>query len=211
MSRQDSDKGRSEMKTSRTRKFGAALGTIAMLLALALIAGFVSAPDAASAAQYVERFESRLAPAAATVKLAAGADAASGLEVSAHARTATPIRRVITSTTSVTRTVRTAGSGQPAATPTAAATAAPKASSSQADAQAILNRYIAKYPILKGATVTFGDAKGYQAICYYKSGRIVISPTHTRSLETIIGHEIWHIIDWRDNGVIDWGENVPPK
>jgi hypothetical protein len=80
-----------------------------------------------------------------------------------------------------------------------------------ATAQAILNRYISQYPILKGSTVTFGDAKGYQAICYYQSGRIVISPTHTASLEAIMGHEIWHIIDWRDNGVIDWGENVPPS
>ena len=25
-----------------------------------------------------------------------------------------------------------------------------------------------------------------------------------------MAHEIWHTIDWRDNGVIDWGENVPP-
>jgi hypothetical protein len=26
-----------------------------------------------------------------------------------------------------------------------------------------------------------------------------------------MAHEIWHIIDWRDNGRIDWGENVPPR
>jgi hypothetical protein len=72
-----------------------------------------------------------------------------------------------------------------------------------------LARYISKYPILAGSTVTFGDAKGYQAICYYQSGRIVISPTHTSSLERIIAHEVGHILDWRDNGVIDWGENIP--
>lgn len=210
MSREDSDKGRFEVKTNRTRKLGAALGTIAMLLVMALVAGFVSAPDAASAAQYVDSFESRLAPAGEAVKLVSGGDAASGLEISAHARTATAIRPVVSTRSTATRTVRTTGSGQPAATQTAAAPA-PRATSSQADAQAILNRYIARYPILKGATVSFGDAKGYQAICYYKSGRIVISTTHTRSLETIIGHEIWHIIDWRDNGVIDWGENVPPR
>ena len=64
---------------------------------------------------------------------------------------------------------------------------------------------------LSGTTVTFGDAKGSQAIAYYKSGRIVISPTHTASLSRILNHEVWHIIDYRDNGVIDWGENVPPK
>ncbi|MCE5204118.1 MAG: hypothetical protein ABFC80_08210 [Coriobacteriales bacterium] len=77
-------------------------------------------------------------------------------------------------------------------------------------AQAILRGLIAKYPILAGSTVSIGDAKGYQAICYYRSGRIVISSTHTASLSRILNHEVWHIIDWRDNGVIDWGENVPP-
>lgn len=80
-----------------------------------------------------------------------------------------------------------------------------------AEARRILAGLIARYPILKGATVSFGDAKGHQAICYYKSGRIVISPTHTASLSRILNHEVWHIIDWRDNGRIDWGENVPPR
>jgi len=50
---------------------------------------------------------------------------------------------------------------------------------------------------------------GYQAVCYFKSGRILVSPTHTASLRTIMNHEVWHIIDWRDNGRIDWGEAVP--
>lgn len=77
-------------------------------------------------------------------------------------------------------------------------------------ARAILAGLIARYPILKGTTVQFGDARGYQAIVYYKSGRIIISPNHTASLERILNHEIWHIIDWRDNGRIDWGERVPP-
>jgi len=80
-----------------------------------------------------------------------------------------------------------------------------------AAARTILAGLIAKHPILAGSTVDFGDARGYQAICYYKGGRIVISPTHTASLERILNHEIWHIIDWRDNGRIDWGENIPPK
>ncbi len=78
-------------------------------------------------------------------------------------------------------------------------------------AQSILNGLIAKHPILAGVTVEFGDARGYQAIALYQSGRIIISPTHTASLERILNHEVWHIIDWRDNGRIDWGENVPPK
>jgi hypothetical protein len=85
------------------------------------------------------------------------------------------------------------------------------ATGEQAEAEAILKDLIKQHPILEGSTVSFGDAKGYQAICYYMSGRIVISPSHTASLGTILNHEIWHIIDWRDNGRIDWGENVPPN
>ncbi|MDZ4063614.1 MAG: hypothetical protein U1E22_03005 [Coriobacteriia bacterium] len=80
-----------------------------------------------------------------------------------------------------------------------------------AQAQSILSGLIAKYPILAGTTVTIGDARGYQAIAYYQSGRIVISKSHSASLSTILNHEVWHIIDWRDNNKIDWGENVPPK
>jgi len=79
------------------------------------------------------------------------------------------------------------------------------------NAQAILTRYKARYPILQGVTVQFGDARGFQAIAYYKSGRIVICPNHDASLERIINHEVWHIIDWRDNNRIDWGESIPPK
>jgi hypothetical protein len=79
-------------------------------------------------------------------------------------------------------------------------------------ARSILASRIAMYPMLEGSTVEFGDTGGNpQAICYYKSARIVINPNYTVSLERIIDHEIWHIIDWRDNGQIDWGESVPPE
>jgi hypothetical protein len=78
-----------------------------------------------------------------------------------------------------------------------------------ARAQSLLAAQVRRHPILKGTTVSFGNARGYQAIAYYTSGRIVISPSHSASLERIISHEVWHIIDWRDNGKIDWGENVP--
>ncbi len=99
-----------------------------------------------------------------------------------------------------------------ATTRATAAQAATGASSNKlSKARAILAGLIKKHPILKGSTVSFGDAKGYQAICYYRSGRIVISNTHKASLERILNHEAWHIIDWRDNGRIDWGENVPPR
>lgn len=76
-------------------------------------------------------------------------------------------------------------------------------------ARSILAGYIAKYPILKGSTVTIAPTPGgYQAVCYYQSGRIVINPNHRASLQSLIFHEIGHIIDWRDNGRIDWGENL---
>ena len=206
------------MQNTRTRKLGAALGGVAVILAAVLVAGLATAPDAASAAQYIDTFTSRLTSAESAGKLVAGTEVPSGLKVTTHAKSATAVQRpVVPAPVSVTRTAATGSTGTqsaPAVQKTSSAPAAapaPAPTSSLGEAQAILNRYIAKYPILKGSTVSFGDAKGYQAICYYKSGRIVISPTHTRSLETIIGHEIWHIIDWRDNGVIDWGENVPPK
>jgi hypothetical protein len=81
----------------------------------------------------------------------------------------------------------------------------------QALAQALLDGYKAQYPrYLGGATVEFGNAMGYQAISYYTIGRIVISPTHSASVQVIVAHEIWHIIDWQDNNAIDWGESIPP-
>jgi hypothetical protein len=78
-------------------------------------------------------------------------------------------------------------------------------------AQTILDGLKAQYPrYLSGATVTMGDAMGYQAISYYTSGRIVVSPTHTATLSRIMNHEIWHIIDWQDDGALNWGEAIPP-
>ncbi len=92
-----------------------------------------------------------------------------------------------------------------------AVTVSAPAGSELAQAQSILAGLIAAHPILKGTTVEIGNAQGYQAVAYYRSGRIVISPTHTASLSRILNHEVWHVIDWRDNGRIDWGENIPPR
>jgi hypothetical protein len=89
--------------------------------------------------------------------------------------------------------------------------AAASGSSELTRARALLAGHIRQHPILKGSTVEFGNAHGHQAICYYKTGRIVISPSHSVSIERIMNHEVWHIIDWRDNGRIDWGENIPPR
>jgi hypothetical protein len=86
----------------------------------------------------------------------------------------------------------------------------PAATGDLAVAQADLSRYIQTYPLLQGCTVQMGDARGYQAITYFTTGLTVISASHTASIGTIMAHEIWHDIDWRDNSVIDWGENVPP-
>jgi hypothetical protein len=96
-------------------------------------------------------------------------------------------------------------------TSTTSRTTTTKSSGSElATAKAILAKLIAKYPILVGTTVSIGATPGgYQAVTYYKSARILVSPTHTAPLDRIMLHECWHIIDWRDNGVIDWGENVP--
>lgn len=181
------------MATSTKRTIRTATSTITALLILALVAGFASVPGAAAAAESATRFDSSLTAATRTTTKIASSEAASlSTTVTARRKNSTTVRAA----TSPTRVVRVA--------------AAPSGSE-LSKAQAILAGYIAKYPALAGASVSFGDARGYQAICYYKSGRIVISSTHTASLERIIGHEIWHILDWRDNGQIDWGENVPPK
>jgi len=85
------------------------------------------------------------------------------------------------------------------------------APSDLAKAKAALAKMKAAHPILRGVTVRYGDTHGYQAISYYKSGQIILSKTHTASVARIISHECWHIIDWRDNQHIDWGENIPPR
>ncbi len=77
-----------------------------------------------------------------------------------------------------------------------------KASSGEiAQARAILAGYIAKYPICKGATVyiTMVPALqgGAQGCVFLGSGTIVINPSHSASLSSIIGHEIDHLVDYR--------------
>ncbi len=109
-----------------------------------------------------------------------------------------------------------ASSSKPQATSTSSGPAVRTPSTSSGDelsqARSILAGLVARYPILAGTTVAFGSTPGgYQAVAYYQSGRILISTSHTASLSTILNHEVWHIIDWRDNGTIDWGENIPPK
>jgi hypothetical protein len=203
--------------TARTRNTTSAMRLVAMLLTAALVAGV--APATASAItetrplEVTEKFASALDP-AVVAPTAAEKVGAADAAAEAQAAYTTPVVKAKAPLPKpkpvvkpAPRTVRTTSSGS-------SGTAAKPASSgsSLSRAQSILAARIAMYPILRGATVQFGDTKGNpQGICYYKSGRIVINPNHTRSLEVIINHEIWHIIDWRDNGRIDWGESVPPK
>lgn len=78
-------------------------------------------------------------------------------------------------------------------------------------AEAHLRELKADYRHLNGVTVSVGTTpNGEEAVAYYTEGRIVISRTHTVGIGKILAHEVWHIIDWRDNGRLDWGETLPP-
>jgi len=78
-------------------------------------------------------------------------------------------------------------------------------------AHALLRELAATYRLLDGVTIRIGATpRGEQAVAYYAQSEIVVSPDHAASLRKIVRHEIWHIIDWRDNGRIDWGESLPP-
>jgi hypothetical protein len=79
-------------------------------------------------------------------------------------------------------------------------------------ASEVLEDLAATYRHLEDVTVAMGATpQGEQAVAYYTEGQIVVSPAHTHSIERILAHEVWHVIDWRDNGQLDWGENLPPS
>jgi len=79
------------------------------------------------------------------------------------------------------------------------------------EAQATLADLAAKYRLLDDATVVLGfTPDDMEAVAYYTEGQIVINTAHSVSIATILKHEVWHVIDWRDNGRIDWGEDLPP-
>ena len=122
--------------------------------------------------------------------------------------TTAPVRRTVSKAAAVRH-----GTAKKASTKTTTAKVVAKSSSSSAidTARSVLASLKAKYRYLDGVTVTIGKTPGgYQAVSYYTRGAIVISPTHTATITRILKHEIWHIIDWRDNGKIDWRESVPP-
>lgn len=170
----------------------ATTGLVAAFVAAAiLVPGFVPSSNTTQATAAV----GGLTQTSPTVKIAAEPTATSARIVARTRTAATIAPAAVRPTTKATRGV------------------AYRASTSElAQAKSILAGLIAKHPILRGTTVTIGATPGgYQAVSYYKSGRIVISPTHAASLSRILNHEVWHVIDWRDNGRIDWGENVPPN
>ncbi len=191
-----------EMKTTNHARVAR---TVALLLATSLIASVAPAGAAIDGPRATRSFTSGLAeamPLEATEKVPVTATRPAKVEQ------VTP--RVQVKVDPAPASVSVSGQATTANSTPVKATGTASSTSSLARARAILTDRIARFPILRGTTVEFGDARGYQAIALYKSGRIIISPTHTASLERIIDHEIWHIIDWRDNGSIDWGENVPP-
>jgi hypothetical protein len=203
--REDSDKGRSEMARittwSRSRKLRFAATTMVAAITLTIVAAVVPNVVTAEAAATSPVFRSKLGATAVANKIAASTEQPLSSSFTARARTATTIQPVVSKRT----TTRTVSSS------TGSAAAAPVASGDElAQAQSILAGYVARYPILAGATVSIGDASRHQAVAYYKAGRSVISATHTASISTILKHEIWHIIDYRDNGTMDWGERVAP-
>lgn len=76
----------------------------------------------------------------------------------------------------------------------------------------MLDELRAKYRYLDDVTVTLGTTPhGEEAVAYYTEGQIVISRSHSVTIDKILAHEIWHIIDWRSDGQLDWNENVPPS
>ena len=226
---------------ARIKRTTSAMRFAALLLTVALLLGAAPATASTTEIRSLEvsaRFESPLEPEAALVTPAqkTGADVAVSESRAGYttplAKAKAPLPKPVVKPAAATArkssgsTPAKASSAKKASSPKKASSTpkpakkasapAPKPAASSGNtlsqARSILASRIAMYPILRGATVEVGDTKGNaQAICYYKSGRIIINPNHTVSVERIINHEIWHIIDWRNNGQINWGESVPPK
>jgi hypothetical protein len=118
------------------------------------------------------------------------------------------------SPSSTTTTLRSAAMAAPSLTASGAQSEAQTAGDTLSDthrANEVLDGLKARYRGLDGVRVVLGETpRGEQAVAYYTEGRIVISRSHSVTIDKILAHEIWHIIDWRDNGQLDWNENLPP-
>lgn len=188
------------MKSKRNRTRVLSIGMAVTLVASAIAFGVMSSAPDASAIEWSPSVSRLGAARPAQVKITTQSTVV--IQTSALPKQKTEIAtKVATTSSAKTSSTRSSSTG------TAPASGG---TSELAKAQSILAGLISRYPILQGSTVTIGTTpNNYQAVCYYKSGRIIVSPTHKSSLSTILNHEVWHIIDWRDNGVIDWGESVP--
>ncbi|MDP2181339.1 MAG: hypothetical protein Q8K99_02055 [Actinomycetota bacterium] len=202
-------------KTTRISRLAPIAAAVAIALAAApAVAGALGAAPASAtvAVKFASRLEAKPAPVVKVAKsltpVAVKAETAAVQTASPKAAAPAPVApRMTLSATTVAGAAKASTSS--ASTPTKRSVAA---TDDLSEARAILAGLISQHPVLAGVTVSIGTTPdGHQAVAYYKSGRIVISPTHTASLSRILKHEIWHIIDWRDNGRIDWGENVPPR
>jgi hypothetical protein len=210
------------MKARRTSSIAARAAALALtvtVLATAAPATAAVISDSSAdpiAAKFASRLEPKPAPVAKiarvlVVEAPASAAASTKSAVRVEEQSEQAAEELTTASTKAQAPV-VAAAPKPAATSSTPVARTGSSTGELAQAKAILAQYVSKYPILQGATVTIGDTpNGYQAVSYYQSGRIVINTNHTVSLERILAHEIWHIIDWRDNGQIDWGENIPPK
>jgi hypothetical protein len=79
-------------------------------------------------------------------------------------------------------------------------------------AKVVLAKLQKTYRYLGGVTLRMDPTPDdRQAVAYYTEGEIVISPDHVATIDKILAHEVWHIIDYRDNGRLDWGEDLPPS
>ena len=75
----------------------------------------------------------------------------------------------------------------------------------------LMATYARRISGLDGIHVTMGQTpQGEEAVAYYTANQIVIDTEHKVDIEKILAHEIWHIVDFRDNGRLDWGEDLPP-
>lgn len=217
------------MARGRLRLYSSRLAAVLVIVALAsmLIANVASAEDSSTEPASVQlattvmgesRFEisTESAPVAAAapapvVETAApvGAQTYRAIAPDTSARAKRPAAPKTRQTTAGPKR-RTKPAGSATVTSKTAKRTKAQSSSEAARARALLNAMIARYPILKGSTIRIGRTPGgHQAVCYYRSARIVVSPDHRASLSRIVRHEAWHIIDWRDNHHIDWGERVP--
>lgn len=75
-----------------------------------------------------------------------------------------------------------------------------------------LARQIRRFPQLKGVRIEWShQTYGHQAVTFYQSGVIRINPDRRAPLWKIVRHETGHVVDWRNNHHIDWGENIPAR